>query len=108
MKSLYHPTRHGKHAVICRTVASDILDAIRNPRTKKPVAKYRNGFTSAELRNDGVDIPAGAMTLLNRRGWIVKIYDTQEITKTHLWVMTDEAVQFLDEIRNNNEPGANE
>ena len=95
MRTLYYPAQHGRQADLCRTLAARILSILRNPDTGE---KYRPGFTAANLRTEGVEIPAGAMNLLEVRGWIAR---SPEWTKTKpragIWLLTPEAVRFLDD-----------
>jgi len=95
MCTLYYPAQQGRQAELCRTLAARILSILRNPETAE---KYKLGFTAANLRAEGVEIPAGAMNLLEVRGWIAR---SPEWTKTKpraaIWMLTPEAVRFLDD-----------
>lgn len=95
MRTLYYPAQQGRQADLCRTLAASILNLIRAPETAE---QYKLGFTAANLRTAGVEIPAGAMTLLEVRGWIAR---SPEWTKTKpraaIWMLTPEAVRFLDD-----------
>ena len=95
MRTLYYPAQQGRQADLCRTLAARILNLLRTPETAE---QYKLGFTAANLRNEGVEIPAGAMNLLEVRGWIAR---SPEWTKTKpragIWLLTPEAVRFLDD-----------
>jgi len=95
MRTLYYPAQQGRQADLCRTLAASILNLIRAPETAE---QYKLGFTAANLRAEGVEIPAGAMNLLEVRGWIAR---SPEWTKTKpragIWLLTPEAVRFLDD-----------
>ena len=95
MRTLYYPAQQGRQADLCRTLAASILNLIRAPETAE---QYKLGFTAAALRAEGIEIPAGAMTLLEVRGWIAR---SPEWTKTKpragIWLLTPEAVRFLDD-----------
>ena len=57
----------------------------------------QGGFTAANLRAEGVEIPAGAKNLLEVRGWITRSPEwTKKKPRAVIWVMTPEAVRFLD------------
>ena len=95
MRTLYYPTQQGKQAELCRTLAATILSILRSPETAE---KYKPGFTAAEIRADGVTIPAGAMNALEVRGWITKSpARAGKKAKGSVWSLTPEAVRFLDE-----------
>ncbi|HKM24337.1 MAG TPA: hypothetical protein VJY40_01685 [Corynebacterium sp.] len=95
MRTLYYPAQQGRQADLCRTLAASILNLIRAPEAAE---QYKLGFTAANLRAEGVEIPAGAMNLLEVRGWIAR---SPEWTKTKpraaIWMLTPEAVRFLDD-----------
>jgi len=95
MCTLYYPAQQGRQAELCRTLAASILNLIRAPEAAE---QYKLGFTAANLRAEGVEIPAGAMNLLEVRGWIAR---SPEWTKTKpraaIWMLTPEAVRFLDD-----------
>lgn len=95
MRTLYYPSQQGKQAETCRTLAAAILARIRDPEAAE---KYKPGFTAAEIRADGVTIPAGAMNALEVRGWITKSpARAGKKAKGSVWTLTPEAVRFLDE-----------
>ena len=95
MRTLYYPSQQGKQAETCRTLAAAILARIRDPETAE---QYKPGFTAAEIRAEGVMIPAGAMNALEVRGWITKSpARAGKKAKGSVWTLTQEAVRFLDE-----------
>jgi hypothetical protein len=95
MRTLYYPAQQGRQAEICRTLAARILSILRDPETAE---QYKLGFTTAELRADGVTIPAGAMNALEVRGWITKSPNRAgKKAKGSVWALTQEAVRFLDD-----------
>lgn len=96
MRTLYYPSQQGKQAETCRTLAAAILARIRDPESAD---QYKPGFTAAEIRADGVPIPAGAMNALEVRGWITKSPARGKKAKGSVWSLTPEAVRFLDEHR---------
>jgi len=97
MRTLYYPSQQGKQAEICRTLAAAILARVRDPESAD---QYKPGFTAAEIRADGVTIPAGAMNALEVRGWITKSpARAGKKAKGSVWSLTPEAVRFLDEHR---------
>jgi len=94
MRTLYYPAQQGRQADLCRTLAASILNLIRAPETAE---QYKLGFTAANLRAEGVEIPAGAKNLLEVRGWITRSPEwTKKKPRAVIWVMTPEAVRFLD------------
>jgi len=95
MCTLYYPAQQGRQAELCRTLAARILSILRNPETAE---KYKLGFTTAAIRTEGVEIPAGAITLLEVRGWITRSPEwMKKKPRAVIWVMTPEAVRFLDD-----------
>ena len=95
MRTLYYPAQQGRQADLCRTLAASILNLIRAPETGE---QYRLGFTAANLRAEGVEIPAGAMTLLEVRGWIARSPEWSKAKpRAAIWMLTPEAVRFLDD-----------
>ena len=95
MRTLYYPTQQGKQAELCRSLAAKILTLLRSPGAAD---QYKNGITAAELRAEGVVIPAGGMNTLEVRGWITKSpARAGKKAKGSVWSLTPEAVRFLDE-----------
>lgn len=95
MRTLYYPSQQGRQADLCRTLAASILNLIRAPETAE---QYKLGFTAAALRAEGIEIPAGAMTLLEVRGWIARSPEWSKAKpRAAIWMLTPEAVRFLDD-----------
>lgn len=95
MRTLYYPAQQGRQADLCRTLAARILSILRAPETAE---QYKLGFTAANLRAEGVEIPAGAMNALEVRGWITKSpARAGKKAKGSVWTLTQEAVRFLDD-----------
>ncbi len=95
MRTLYYPSQQGRQADLCRTLAASILNLIRAPETAE---QYKLGFTAANLRAEGIEIPAGAMTLLEVRGWIARSPEWSKAKpRAAIWMLTPEAVRFLDD-----------
>lgn len=95
MRTLYYPAQQGKQADLCRTLAARILSTLRAPETAE---QYKLGFTAAAIRAAGVEIPAGAMNLLEVRGWITRSPEwSKKKPRAGIWLLTPEAVRFLDD-----------
>lgn len=109
MRNLYYPAQQGKQAELCRTLTAAILDHIRDPETRKLREEYRLGFMTSALRSAGITIPSGAMNTLETRGWIMRSPAVpRSKARAGVWVVTPEAVRFLDERRVSISPAAGE